>query len=203
MDQLKYKVHYDVKPLNTETYNDSYYAYLLALESNQTQRKSLVEKIIKDPYVSYLFFINAVLTNTERDIIFNSILKDINSCYLTLKYNNLNDDERYELLLHVLEDYSTAYSAAKNCQLTNDELKLIYDKYHEQLFATYNIDTLIDNYGTFLHCVADNYKKKIVNIIVDKEYLVLAKSVLKMDQNLPEDLRDLLESLLLMFNLRS
>lgn len=187
---------------NITTDNDSYKSYLILLDTQDImQRKLLIEKILEDPFISYLSLQNVLLNKQEKKKIFNKIINDPKSSLMALKNSKLSPKQRQEIIACILDDEQYSLTAVQQNIVSKEEKEIIYEQFKEDYFSAENIDTCFNTYSIFIEYVSETYKNKLIDMIIKEERYDLAHDMLKLDKDLTENLKDRLESICLMENL--
>jgi hypothetical protein len=187
---------------NITTDNDSYKSYLILLDTQDIlQRKLLIEKILEDPFISYLSLQNVLLNKQEKKKIFNKITNDPKSSLMTLKNSKLSTKQRQEIIACILDDDQCALTAAQQNIVSKEEKEIIYEQFKEEYFLTNDVDTYYNRYKVFFDYISDIYKNRLIDLIIEKQRYDLAHLMLHVDEHISENLKDRLESICLMENL--
>lgn len=183
-------------------YQTSYFAYLQIFDANnRRERKDLLKKVLLNPYVSYLFTYNCTPNDNELDLAFNSIVNDPKSCFLFLKNANFGEKYRPQVINTILDDFSYSYKAVQECNLNTEERKMIFDKYRPNLVQADSFDNYFQYCTTFHDLIDEQDMNKLVNQVYEKQDQKMIQKVLNSNVPLTEDMRDKLESVLVISSL--
>ena len=167
----------EVEAINNQT---SYFAYLRIFDANnKLERKNLLQKIILNPFVSYLFIDNCFPNENELEQAFSSIVNDPKSCYLFLKQSTHSDElYRRKALNTILNDFNYSYKTAQECTLKLEELRIIFNKYKSDFVEDNSIESYYQYCNIFSKLISEEDVAILINKIFDDQNQQYVKKVL-------------------------
>lgn len=193
---------------NSDCYNSvAYKAYLQLFGVNsKKEREKLFNIIIREPKVSYLFINNFDANNSEKQMVLDSILRDPTSSYLFIKNRNVNNKDKKSLLNSISNDVNVIIKTILNCELSQDEKLFLFKKSQDYLYNCSNIEEYYKLCYVFKENLMPHHIEKLVfcaiqKIIIDNDYSYV-NDLLDSDIEFPNELRDQLESILLVSSLK-
>lgn len=180
--------------------SDAYLAYLQMFDTNNIrERKELLPTIVELPKMGLLFLKNCRPSMIEKDFVFTSILHDKEAIYQFLSQHSPSEDQIDRALDILIEDSILAYNVAKLEDLNTEQRRRIYERYRDKHI---NDDIkYLDFCLVFKDCISDSEKEKMVDIIYSMQDKQLAKAVLDGAVSVTQNLKEKLESILVLARL--